>query len=329
MVRGGVAVSSNSGVTGTDMDPPGWAGSTCDGYEQNDQPGLVIDDDTGPGLLYISSNGFVQSGDSITNNPSVWASPAVEETTLDDASFDIYGGQTLDEIKAQATTTLGDGTTSNIRYFWGGNPVSDSDYNDADIFGPRVHSVGDGHGHSGGDPLLGTCDYGHAMNFGSPTGPCADHFPIVWINGQVELVTQEYYDCDDDDDCEDATTDEFYAQGLFVMDTLLNGFGSEFELESPGTFNSIVVGKGCIELQDGSQSYGAIYLDGAYFDEDLCDGALPLNIRKGGNNLHTDLYYSDCVVQRVLAGTGLGEVGGGEGGTVKKLGSRWFAELIR
>ena len=330
MVRGGVDVNSNTGVTGTDTDPPGWASSTCDSYEQNDQPGLVIDDDTGPGLLDINSSGFVRSGDSITNNENNWASPAIEEATLDDASFDIYGGQTLDEIKAQATTILGNGTTDNIRYFWGGDPVSDSDYNDPDIFGPRVHSVGDGHGHSGGSAILGTCDYGATLNFGSPTGPCADHFPIVWINGQVELVTQEYYDCDDNKSCEEATTDAFYAQGLFVMDTLLNGFGSEFELESPGTFNSIVVGKGCIELQDGSQTYGAIYLDGAYFDEDLCDGALPLKIRRGGNTMHTDLYYSDCVVQRVLAGTGLGEAGGGDGGTtVQKLGTRWFAEVIR
>ena len=114
------------------------------------------------------------------------------------------------------------------------------------------------------------------------------------------------------------------------MCTLLNGFGSECELESPGTLHSSVVGKGCIELQDGSQTYGAIYLDGAYFDEDLCDGALTLKIRRGGNTMHTDLYYSDCVVQRVLAGTGLGEAGGGDGGaTVQKLGARWLAAVIR
>ncbi len=329
MVRGGVDVNSRTGITGTDTDPPNWTGSTCDGYEPNDQPGVVIDE-ADAGLLNISSSGFVQSGDSITNNESVWATPAVEDRALDDDSFDIYGSRTLDEIKAAATTVLGDGTTSNIRYFWGGNPVSDADYNDPDIFGPRVHSVGDGHGHSGGDAIVGTCDTDAALNFGAPTGPCASHFPVVWINGQVELVTQEYYDCDDDDDCEDDATDAFYAQGLFVMDTLVNGFGSEFELESPGTFNSIVVGKGCIELQDGSQSYGAMYLDGDYYDQDLCDGALPMSVRSGGTSLHTDLYYSDCVVQRVLTATGIGEPSGGEGGTtVQKLGTRWFAELIR
>ena len=40
--------------------------------------------------------------------------------------------------------------------------------------------------------------------------------------------------------------------------------------------------------------------------------------------------YSSCVIQAVLAATGLGEPGGeGGGGTVQKIGTRWFAELIR
>ena len=115
------------------------------------------------------------------------------------------------------------------------------------------------------------------------------------------------------------------------MDTLTNGSGSEFELESPGNLNGLIVGKGCVELEDGSQTHGAIYLDGSYYDQDMCDGALPLKVRKGGQNvLHTDLFYSECVVQRVLAATGLGQPGGGDGfATAQKLGSRWFAELIR
>ena len=328
MVRGGVDVNSRTGITGTDTDPVGW-GSSCDAYEQNDQPGIIMDDVMGADSLDISSSGFVASGDSITNNENNWASPAVVEQTLADSSFDIYGGQTLQDIKDAATVTLGDGTTSNIRYNWGGNPVSDAQYNSTSIFGPRIHSLGDPHGHPVGDPLLGTCDYAAPLNFGSPSGVCSDHFPIILIDGQVEIQIQEYYDCGNFDPCEDAITDRWYMQGLVVMDTLTGGFGSEFEFESPGTFNGIIVGKGCVELQDGSQTYGSVYLDGAYYNQDLCDGALPLKLKSGGDTLHTDVYYSECAVQEVLSATGIGEESGEGGGGLLRLDSRSFTELLR
>lgn len=328
LVRGGVDVNSQTAITGTDTDPPVWSGATCAEYPPNTQPGVIIDPDVGPDSLEISGGGLVSSGDSSTNNETRWATPAVNvDSTMDSSTFNIYGDKTLDDLKAAATIVLGDGTGNNIEYFWGGDPVPDSLYSDTDYFGPRIHTLGDPHGHVSGDPLLGTCDYDNIRNFGSPTGPCADHFPVIFIDGQVEMKDPGY----EVDPNDTSLWEPFYMQGLVVMDTMPDGTGSEFELESPGTMAGIIVGKGCVELQDGSQTYGAVYLDGQYFDQDLCDGAQPLTMRKGNAATHprSNLYYSECAVQRVLEATGLGSERASTQFGVFKLNSRYFTELSR
>ena len=121
----------------------------------------------------------------------------------------------------------------------------------------------------------------------------------------------------------------WHVQGVFILDTLSTGEGSEFELESPGNFAGIFIGKGCIQLQDGSQSYGALFMDGL-IGADSCGPDMPLEMDKGDNvnYPHTDLYYSGCVVREVLRATGLGEAAGAGGG-VGRVGVRSFSEMLR
>jgi hypothetical protein len=57
---------------------------------------------------------------------------------------------------------------------------------------------------------------------------------------------------------------------------------------------------------------------------------MPLELNKGDHpaHVHTDLYYSGCVVQEVLRATGLGEAAGAAGG-VGRVGRRSFSEVLR
>jgi hypothetical protein len=188
---------------------------------------------------------------------------------------------------------------------WGGDPATDDSK-----FGPRYHNLSDGHGHGMGDPVLGTCDTTHPLNFGAPSGPCEDHFPVILVQGEVEIKDKGYDSYPDDE----SQWDVWYMQGIVIIDTLSDGQGGEFELESPGTFAGLMIGKGCIQLQDGSQTFGAVFVDG-HIQQETCENP-PLELNKGDNlnYPHTDLYYSECVVQEVLRATGMGEQRKGEEG---------------
>ncbi len=323
MVRGAVDINSQTGITGTDTDPPSWGGGACDDFDQNNQPGL-INDGFGLDSLDISSSGFISSGDSITNDESYRPEPAiVEDNSMNEDTFDDYGTKTWQDVRDMATTTVGTAGHGQIRLDWGGDPVPNGE---DDKFGPRYHNLGDGHGHAMGDPLLGTCDTGHPLNFGAPSGPCADHFPVILIQGEVEIVDTPYRGWEDGDF---DPYENWYIQGVIILDTLTDGQGSEFEFESPGTFAGLLIGKGCVELQDGSQSYGAVFVDGS-ITQSTCEQD-PLSVRKGDDPAqeHTDLYYSECVIQRVLKATGMGEETGEGGGGATKVGSRSFSEILR
>jgi hypothetical protein len=323
MVRGAVDINSRTGLTGTDTDPPLWAGSVCDNYEKNDQPGLIND---GPGLdsLDVSSSGFISSGDSITNDEDYRPVPAiVQDNSMDEDTFDDYGTKSWQDVKDMATTTIGTGGHGQIKLDWGGDPVPNGQ---DDKFGPRYHNLGDGHGHAVADLILGTCDYGHPLNFGAPSGPCSDHFPVILVRGEVEILDSPYAGWEDGDF---DPYEVWYMQGVFILDTLTDGQGSEFELESPGTLAGMIIGKGCIELQDGSQTFGAVFVDGNVTQE-TCEQD-PLSVRKGDDPAreHTDLYYSECVIQEVLKATGMGVETGEGGGGASKFPSRSFAEILR
>jgi hypothetical protein len=219
---------------------------------------------------------------------------------MSDMTFDEYGTKSWQDVKNMATTVIGNGPGNQIKLDWGGDPVPNGQDNK---FGPRYHNTGDGHGHALGDPILGSCDYGHPLNFGAPSGPCADHFPIILVQGEIEIKDMPYEDTPKDE----STWDSWYIQGVVIIDTLSDGQGGEFELESPGTFAGLMIGKGCIQLQDGSQTYGAVFVDGN-IQQETCENP-PLELNQGDHDAykHTDLYYSECVVQTVLQATGMGE----------------------
>ena len=154
--------------------------------------------------------------------------------------------------------------------------------------------------------MLGTCDTDNPANFGYFSGPCADFFPVIEVSNEVHM------------------NGGGYAQGLVVM--VEDGTqGAELDLEDDITFNGIILGRGCVEIQDDAKFHGALMVTGDFFNPGICDGDEPLYVK--GDSM---VQYSNCVVQAVLGGTGLGQAGGGAGGAiVQKLGTRWFAELIR
>lgn len=319
MVRGEVAVKAHTQITGTDTDPPLWSSSVCDPYPENNKPGITNDAD-GIGLLSIDDESWVSSGDSMTNTEDYLPEPAVVlDAGMDNDTFDQYGTRTWGDVRDMATTVIGNGPGSQLKLKWGGDPATDNDK-----FGPRYHFVGDGHGHVAGDPEIGTCDTTHPLNFGAPSGPCANHFPIILVEGEVEIKDIIY------EDDPYGAWEQWYMQGVVILDTLVNGEGSEFEFESPGTFAGIIIGKGCIQLEDGSQSYGAIFVDGDFYNNDTCEQP-PLQINDGDNAAyeHTDLYYSDCVVQEVLRQTGMGEVDVSTSKGSQRVAARAFHELLR
>ena len=298
-VKGEIRISSTF-ISGTDVDPPSSDfGQTCGGTLE-DKPALISDNanniDTG------SSGYFERGGVEVDDNDNFDTSPPVViiDNTMSGSDFEDFGALTWQDVQDSATQFMTDDVD------WGGNPVTGSKYNNPDYYGPRVHSLSDPHGHAGGDPLLGTCDTANVANFGYFSGPCVDFFPVIEVSGQVHM------------------NGGGYAQGLVVM--VEDGTqGAELDLEDDITFNGIILGRGCVEIQDDAKFHGAVMVTGDFFNAGICDGDEPLFVK--GDSM---VQYSNCVVQAVLGGTGLGQAGGGAGDAiVRKLGTRWFAELIR
>ena len=115
-----------------------------------------------------------------------------------------------------------------------------------------------------------------------------------------------------------------YGQGILILDwddaTLQ---GSEIDLEDGMVCNGIILGKGCIEVQRESVLNGAAFVDGNYFNDDLCTPDMLLDINSEGT-----VQYSSCAVERAIKGAGLegfGEAGAG----YSLLKTRAFAQLSR
>lgn len=299
-VKGDIRISSTF-ISGTDVDPPSSDfGQTCGGTLE-DKPALISDNedhiDTGSSGYFETGGVEVDDDDDFNTSPPV----VIIDNTMSGSDFEDFGALTWQDVQDSATQFMTDDVD------WGGNPVTGSKYNNPDYYGPRVHSLSDPHGHAGGDPLLGTCDTGNVSNFGYFSGPCVDFFPVIEVSGQVHM------------------NGGGYAQGLVVM--VEDGTqGAELDLEDNITFSGIILGRGCVEIQDDAEFYGSVMVTGDYFNPGICDGDEPLFVKQDAF-----VQYSSCVIQSVLASTGLGQASAGDGGgtTVQKLGTRWFAELIR
>ena len=88
-------------------------------------------------------------------------------------------------------------------------------------------------------------------------------------------------------------------------------------------FNGIILGKGCIEIQRGSVLNGAAFVDGTYFNDDLCSPDKALDLNDDGN-----LQYSTCAIERAIKGADL-EGYSSEGVGYSLLATRAFAQLPR
>jgi hypothetical protein len=196
--------------------------------------------------------------------------PVVEDGTIDDLTFQQFGPLTWDDVKGLATQTIGEfGDDLTIRP---GRPSRRNRY------GPHKNADG-------------SCDTSHPLNFGSndPSDPCYDHFPIVLVRGELEIKG------------------DGYIQGLFIMDFDAAGAGGELELEGDGlVLAGIILGRGCIEIEDDSDVYGAIFLDGTFYNRSDCRPDEPLQLEDRGT-----VRWSSRVVRRVVVETGVLDPGPG------------------
>jgi hypothetical protein len=157
------------------------------------------------------------------------------------------------------------------------------------------------------------CNTDDPNNLGSPdpNHPCFDYFPIVVIN-------------------DDVTFQNGYAQGIFVLEwDESTKAGSEFDLEANLTVNGVILGKGCVEPEENSRFYGAIFVDAEYRNYDICNSDYDYDMNDGDATVR----WSQCAVDRAIVHAGLDEWAevknpGGSGG-IQLLGHRAFGELLR
>jgi hypothetical protein len=147
------------------------------------------------------------------------------------------------------------------------------------------------------------------MNFGEVSGPCEDHFPIILCKMDCQWQGPGY------------------SQGILVMDKDA-GNGGEVDFETGAVFAGVIIGMGCVEVQDDDTTvYGAIFVDGEYNNDPSCNGDMPLTIDTDLPQLH----YSSCAIQRALEGSTLGPQSDttSAAGAFVKAGVRSFTEVLR
>ncbi len=191
--------------------------------------------------------------------------PVLEDPTLNDDDFDNFGGLTWEDLKDMADVVLGD------------HP-SEQELHDFKGYGPTLTAEGE-------------CDTSNPKNFGSPdpAHPCFDYFPIVLVVNEVHVY------------------DDLYMQGIFVLDwdeSAPYGMkGTEFDLEEQSVFNGVLLGKGCIEIEDSANFHGAAFIDGYYRNEAVCMGDKDFAM----NNGTATTKWSQCAVDRAIFNSGLGD----------------------
>ncbi len=297
------------GHSGYDVHPPNWEDADVCSDSLYDKPGLIMQD-TSDVTLLDPSEGVLEG-----------VPPLVQDATIGDAVFDSFGDYSWQNVKDRATIIVEDGYIQNAD---GSNRIQfDSSLPSQKLKGgdhirPR-YTV---------DPMTGEllCDTSHPMNWGSddPNDPCFDHFPVILMKGEVDMVGEPDYG-------------RFFGQGIMIADfDDVARTGAEIEFENNANFRGITMGRGCIELQKGAQYYGAIFLDATY-DGVTCDKSY---------DMYTDCYadqaphycsdtlvqWSQCAVDRAMVESGLFDMAEPTvpppGGGAQFLGSRSFGELF-
>jgi hypothetical protein len=297
--------------SGYDVHPPNWGDADVCSDSLYDKPGLVMADTTQIERIDEDRGG-------IEGVP-----PIMQDPNISDAAFDSFNEYSWQDIKDQATIIVGpDGYIQNadgsIRIQFDSSLPSQK-LKGGDHIGPR-YTI---------DPMTGEllCDTSHPMNWGSddPNDPCFDHFPIILMKGEVDMVGDPRYG-------------RFYGQGVMIADfDDVARTGAEIEFEDNMNFRGVTMGKGCIELQKGTQYYGAIFLDATY-DGVTCDKSYDMYEDCYGDQdphycRHTRMQWSQCAVDRALIESGLYEMAEPTipppGGGAVLLGSRAFGESFR
>ncbi|UCC71305.1 MAG: hypothetical protein JSV86_13035 [Gemmatimonadota bacterium] len=295
--------------SGYDVHPPGWADAGVCSDSLYDKPALVMEDTTLVERLDIRGG--------LEGVP-----PLVQDPGINDAAFDTFGDYTWQDLKDRATIIVEAGTirnadgSINIQF---DDPTGSQKLKGTDHIGPR-YTI---------DPMTGEllCDRDHPMNWGSddPNDPCFDHFPVILLKGEVDMVGEPAYG-------------RFYGQGIIIGDfDEVARTGAEIEFEAQANFRGLTMGKGCIELQKGTQYYGGIFLDASY-DGVTCDKSYDMYTDCYPNGTppcfgQTLLQWSQCAVDRAMVESGLFEMAEPTvpppGGGAVLLGSRSFGESFR
>lgn len=287
-VRGTARIADGVDVNGMDATPSAWASdSTCLATATSDKIGVLTKD---------QSKLSVEGSSVVSGVP-----PIQEDTAMGDIMFDQYGDRTWDDIRNQADHIVTQTDPDNERQiYWGGDPATDPS-----LYGPRYNADG-------------SCDTSNPLNFGSPdpNSTCYDYFPVILLQGDVDLRSFNGY-----------------AQGIFILDVdPATGLGAELDLEG-ATVNGVIIGKGCVEIQAGSNFHGAIYVDGTYFDADMCD---PDKAFEGNDDsgdaagpVPAEVHYSTCAVERSLMASGLAEFTGTGFRGVMPIRHRAFQQALR
>lgn len=271
-IRGAVELKGGATVDGHDHVPAGWAESCPDSGQ--DVPGIIMADTT---QITIGSA-------TLTGEP-----PLAQDAGLTDSSFDQFGTLSWDSIRGLADHVL-EGRPGQLNL-------------DGKI-GPRYIF----------DNVLQdwVCDTDHPLNWGSddPNDPCFGYFPIILIQGEVEVHNG-------------------YGQGVVIIDwddsQPAGEKGGEFELETNFHYNGLILGKGCIEIQKGAVFHGAVFVDANYRNEDLCAEDTDYDM----NQDQPTVRWSQCAVNRSIEATGLFEYAETDSEGPVLLGSRAFGEAMQ
>ncbi len=294
--NGEVDIHHSTVISGEDSIPPGWDPTRCDDYPPEDVPGIIAKDTT---LVNVDEEAY-WGGDP----------PLVQDDSLANADYYSFGDVGYDSLLNLATTHLERSesqSTGGIKY--GGDPAP---------AGCRVHPVtsgsSDGCYYGPRYNFDGSCDTGHPLNFGAPSGPCKDHFPIVRITGNWAFNGMG--------------DPNGYAQGIFVLDTFPSGRGSVFDMEKYDdvgvgqTVVGLLVGKGCIEWEEHAYFYGAVFVDGINTPD--CNTDENIQMHK-----LTAVQYSQCAVQKAIELSGLGDLADPREGGLAFIKSRAMREILR
>jgi len=136
--QGSVAVSGNANVNGADQIPTGWM--SCD------PPGPPQ-----AGVRDAGGTVTTQGTSTVTGNP-----PVLNDPTVNNNTFTVFGGATYAQLAARATITLPSGTYTQVS--------------------PAVTN--------------GVCDRTVLTNWGdahNPNLPCGTYFPIIHLTGNTQI----------------------------------------------------------------------------------------------------------------------------------------------